>query len=859
MTKKIIILTIIMTMIFTPLVSHKSQAANTISIGDYIQFGSYYNEPILWRVINIDEDGDPLLFSEYIISIKSFDSAGENHYNNNLQNSYNRTKGGSNLWLYSNIGQWLNSSETKITWLQNPPSRKNLYNGQNPYDQEKGFLADGNFTEDERRVIKEVTHKSILAETDKNLRDGGTEVYLNLSPLTGLGNYNQAYYHDITEQVFLLDAKELREYVYDNGFDVKARPTQKAVDNSEYKGNLIDGYLTPSEYWYYWLRTPNANHVNDVNYVSSYENRVLNYSASYDRNGIRPALYLNLKSINYTGSGTKNNPYVIDTTEIKEEYIVTLDPQGGVVKPSTLTREYNATYGTLPIPTKSGYIFEGWYLNPDGIGEEIKNSTKVTIKKNHTLYAQWSIEPKEDEYEDIGSKVITDKAYEWTIEFSHDIDYKTANSTNIYVIDELGNILDFVKPVIQNGKFVKLQLLYNEVYEFNHYYTIIIEKGIKSEAGIELTSGVKMEFVVEGEETPVIITESYKNISAGYDNTVALKEDGTVWVWGGNTFGQLGNGENIGSNTPVESIGLDNVVSVASGWSSTAVLKSDGTVWTMGYNSYGQLGDGTNKSSNIPVQVKGLSDIVSISAGWEHMVALKSDGTVWTWGNNKYGALGDGTNYDSSIPVKVDGIENVIYISAGGASTAVVKSDGTVWGWGDNILGQLGDGTKNDRNTPVKAKNLSNIISVSMGSGHMMALMDDGTLWATGYNGYGQLGDGTYNSKDIFVEVIGLENIVSVAVGHDHTVALKEDGTVMAWGRNDKGYLGDGTTIDSLVPVQVMGLDQIIEISAGDYHTVALREDGTVWAWGSNSYGKLGNGRNDEYITYPFRVFINLW
>lgn len=210
---------------------------------------------------------------------------------------------------------------------------------------------------------------------------------------------------------------------------------------------------------------------------------------------------IKVEAIDSSGNRTNNGPVLYVRTP-RPQCIITLDPQGGEVSPSTLIREfepfeetyYGTYYEQLPIPTRAGYTFEGWYFNPEGTGDKINNDTKITIKEDHTLYAKWNRDLTQ--YEDKGSRRITDKVYEWKIEFSHNINFSTVNSTNIYIIDELGNKLDFIEPVVENGKYVKLQILNNQSFEFNHYYSIIIEKNVESEAGCSLTNGVKMEFIV---------------------------------------------------------------------------------------------------------------------------------------------------------------------------------------------------------------------------------------------------------------------------------------------------------------------------------------------------------------------------
>jgi len=391
-------------------------------------------------------------------------------------------------------------------------------------------------------------------------------------------------------------------------------------------------------------------------------------------------------------------------------------------------------------------------------------------------------------------------------------------------------------------------------------------------------------------------------IAAGATHTVALKSDGTVWTWGYNTYGQLGDGTTTHRHTPVQVVGpggsgfLTDVIAIAGGMDHTIALKSDGTVWTWGDNAAGQLGDGTHTGRTAPVQVVGpggsgfLTDVIAIAGGYWHTIALKSDGTVWTWGYNIAGQLGDGTYTERHTPVQVVGpggsgfLTDIITIAGGSSHTIALKSDGTVWTWGWNGLGQLGDGTTSSyRTTPVQVVGpggigfLTDVVAIAGGGHHTIALKSDGTVWAWGDNYYGQLGDGNSGGVDSLydpgidsntpVQVLGpggsgfLTDVIAVATRNCHTVALKSDGTVWAWGPNGYGRLGDGTTTDRNTPVLVVGpggtgyLTDVIAIAAGGGHTVVLKSDGTVWTWGWNGLGQLGDGTTTDSPT-PVRALL---
>jgi cytochrome c oxidase assembly protein Cox11 len=179
-----------------------------------------------------------------------------------------------------------------------------------------------------------------------------------------------------------------------------------------------------------------------------------------------------------------------------------------------------------------------------------------------------------------------------------------------------------------------------------------------------------------------------------------VKSDGTLWAWGYNWYGQLGD-ERTTDNYSPERIGTDsNWVSVSAGLDHTGAVKSDGTLWAWGANYYGQLGDGTTLNRYSPAQIGTDTNWVSVAAGYFHMAALKSDGTLWAWGGNTRGELGDGTTTDSYNPEQIS-MESGPWVSvAAGSHTVAVKSDGTLWAWGPNWAGQLGDATTTDQDSP---------------------------------------------------------------------------------------------------------------------------------------------------------------
>jgi len=264
-----------------------------MKIGDYIVFGSYYIEPILWRVIHLDEDGDPMILSDKILCLKAFD-----------EERRNKKPSCSNEWEASNIRYWLNSYELSIDWMQNSP----LKHFKDPYNNEKGFLADGNFTLEERSLIKLITHKVLLANDYKHKKNGGTKpLTCNVHIAKVVQNYDTAHYKNVEDKVFFLSIKELHEYLYKNGWEYRAKPTAKALENTIWKHQELDS----SKYWTTWLRTPFVTDSSFMRYVS-YSGHIRHRQGCDGFNGVRPALFLNKSSVNIKhGSGIATDPFVI--------------------------------------------------------------------------------------------------------------------------------------------------------------------------------------------------------------------------------------------------------------------------------------------------------------------------------------------------------------------------------------------------------------------------------------------------------------------------------------------------------------------------------------------------------------------
>ena len=418
-------------------------------------------------------------------------------------------------------------------------------------------------------------------------------------------------------------------------------------------------------------------------------------------------------------------------------------------------------------------------------------------------------------------------------------------------------------------------------------------------------------------------------IAAGEAHTCALQEGGTVSCWGSNAWGELGNGqiiqnsENSTSDTPVQVVGIDDATAITAGFDHSCALHEDGTVSCWGRNDWGQLAADradTLNISSVPVQIEGIDDATAIAAGVAFSCALHEDGDVSCWGRNNSNQLGSDITDRYSAPVAVPDITDATAITAGSEHSCVLREDGTISCWGSNDWGQLGNGTTNQTTLPVRVSLIADAAAITAGSAHSCALLQAGTISCWGNNNDGQLGDGTNNNYAVPVEVIGFpparaEETAATALPRTTTTAIAETAaapttdlpTTTALTAEAAPTTAPPTTTPPTTtttsapttttttttttapppttaapttspppttappaaaaqtapppstappptqppttappPPTTLPANRAAAISAGREHSCALHRTGTISCWGSNTYRQLGDGTRQD-------------
>ena len=337
--------------------------------------------------------------------------------------------------------------------------------------------------------------------------------------------------------------------------------------------------------------------------------------------------------------------------------------------------------------------------------------------------------------------------------------------------------------------------------------------------------------------------------SGGAGNmNIGIKNDGTLWAWGRNNSGQLGDNTTVSKFLPTQ-IGVATWADISTKGDHCLGIKTDGTLWAWGYNGNGQLGDNTLVDKLVPTQIGIATNWVSVGAGGTFSLAITADGKLWGWGSNGSGQLGDNSFIEKQVPTQI-GVATWAKISSGARHTLGIKPDGSLWAWGDGGDGKLGLGNGNLVNvgTPVQIGTATNWAGIAAANQHSLGITGDGKLWAWGLNDNGQMGDNSILSRGIPTQIGTATNWLSVAGGANHSLGITSDGKAWAWGFNFFGQLGDNTSTDRLVPTQIATATNWVSLSAGRNHSVGITSDGNHYAWGFNFFGQLGDNTTTDRL-----------
>ena len=367
--------------------------------------------------------------------------------------------------------------------------------------------------------------------------------------------------------------------------------------------------------------------------------------------------------------------------------------------------------------------------------------------------------------------------------------------------------------------------------------------------------------------TPIKVTaingKVMELIIGNYFSVYAILEDGSLYAWGNNESGKLGVGDEVNKNTPTK-VNLPGKIKelITTGWSVYAILE-DGSLYAWGSNEIGKLGVGDEVNKNTPTKVNLPGKIKELITNGSSVYALLEDSSLYSWGKNSYGQLGVGNEVNKNTPTKVNLPGKIKELITTGWSVYAILEDGSLYAWGDNSDGQLGVGDEENRNTPIKVTAINGKVMelIISNSFSVYAILEDGSLYSWGKNSYGQLGVGDEVNRNTPTKVNLPGKIKKLITSSSASYVILEDGSLYAWGYNYYGELGVGSNEDKNTPTKVTAIngkimDLIINSDKNStYKSIfAIIKDGSLYAWGNNEGGQLGIGSLEDYINSPTKV-----
>ncbi len=492
-------------------------------------------------------------------------------------------------------------------------------------------------------------------------------------------------------------------------------------------------------------------------------------------------------SITYDGNGSTSGSVPVDSTEYTEGTLITV-------------------LGNTGSLMKTGYSFDGWNTQSDGNGTSYLSDGTLTMGSSDvTLYAQWV-------------EVLTyGVTYDGNGSTSGSVPVDSTEYTEGSLITVLGNTGSLTKPG----------------FTFDGWNTV--SSGIGTAFQADDTFNMISDDVTLYAQW--LAEPGIRDVAAGQSFLLILKDDGTLWVKGVNTYGQLGTGDNITHNTAVQVMSGTSIKAISAGTDFSMILDTNGKLYASGNNGYGQFGNGTTVSSNIFTEVR--TGVSTVDCGYTYTMVIDTDGKLYGSGQGTIdGALGTGSDYNKESFIEID--SNVTAVSAAYRHTLYLKS-GTLYAMGNNGYGQLFKGVRSstaEMDPIAVATGYTNIRSISAGFEHSLFVTTDDELYVVGSQTDGELGNGNASDDDIpssatpyYNSVITklADNVQAAEAGSNVTMILKNDNTLLGVGSDYNGQQGDGDNDHdkNLTLVQVMS--GVHTFSVGEYHTAVWKIDGTVW------------------------------
>ncbi len=335
-------------------------------------------------------------------------------------------------------------------------------------------------------------------------------------------------------------------------------------------------------------------------------------------------------------------------------------------------------------------------------------------------------------------------------------------------------------------------------------------------------------------------------VTTGHEHTCALITGGTVYCWGQNSSGQLGDGTYIDRTNAASVSSFADFQTISGGADHSCGLRAGNLIYCWGDGSFGQLGNGTTTSTSTPTLVGGPGGYATVSTGDDHTCALTTTGVAYCWGTNPDGRVGNNTTLQQDSPVPVSGGLTFSKISAGGMLSCGVTTAGAAYCWGDNSSGGLGNSSTINSSVPVRVSGTQVWSAVSAGLDYACGLTTSNTVYCWGNNADGELGIGSSSSSNVPALVSGGFTWKAISASRNGTACgITSANLAYCWGINFTGQVGDGTYTYRNIPTQVLAVSNFQAIQAGDVHSCGVSgvaTSGGVFCWGNNERGELGYG-----------------